>query len=110
MHAIRLYMLGTVAQAWLEDCFAYFIKILASGNSLGQISRNPDIPGEGVLKLPDGLVERYASIDSGQIKDIDHLKGGCGCMARKYGFADGHLDIKKDQEGEVESIKLIIQA
>jgi hypothetical protein len=110
MYAIRLYMLGPLAQKWLEEAIAYFVAILAKDEDLSLIRRNAERPGEGVLELPDEMVEFYNKIAAEQVRNNDHLQGGCGCMARKYGFSDGHMSVLRNPAGVVTSVSLIIQA
>ncbi len=104
MTAVKLYCIGSIAHAWLEECFSRFIHILSTGQN--GIQRAKEFPGQGKFCLPENLVDRYAKMSVGQIPDMRHLQGACSCIARKHGFASAQLQFDDHKE----YIDLIVQA
>ena len=104
MTAVKLYCIGSIALAWLEECFSQFIHILSTGQN--GIQRAKEFPGQGKFCLPESLVDRYTHMPVGQIPDMRNLQGACSCIAREHGFASAQLWFDEHEE----FIDLIVQA
>lgn len=102
--AAKLFCVGLIAYAWLEECFCQFINILSTGQN--GIQKDRRFPGQGTFRLPENLVDRYVTMPAGQVHDLRHLQGACDCVARKHGFAHGQLQFDE----HAEFINLIVQA